>query len=224
MTETAPTPWITFDCYGTLVDWNGGFRAILERVAGDRVDELVSAYHRFEAEVERRSPHLSYRNVLAHTLSQAADSCDITLAPGAEHSIAESWAAIRPFPDIEPELARLRSAGFKLGVLTNCDDDLFELTHQQFAQPFDLVITAEQVKDYKPALTHFRRFQRQIGVESECWIHAACSWFHDMVPASRLGINSVWVDRDLTGDDPSYATVRITSAAGLHDAARRLSC
>jgi 2-haloacid dehalogenase len=221
--DTNAAKWITFDCYGTLVDWNGGFRNILQRVAGERVDELIAAYHRFERMAESETPHRFYREVLATALQRAADSCGISLAEDKRQIIADSWTDMRPFPDIEDELARLRADGFNLGVLTNCDDDLFKLTHQQFDQPFDRVITAEQVQDYKPSLSHFRRFQRQSGVANANWIHAACSWFHDMVPASRLGIASIWVDRDRTGDDPSYATARISSAAGLRESARRLS-
>ena len=216
--------WMTFDCYGTLVDWNGGFRGILERIAGDRADELVTAHHHFEAEVELETPHLSYREVLARTLKQAAASCTLELPPGSEYAISDSWSEITPFPDVEIELARMREAGFKLGILTNCDDHLFEQTHAQFARRFDLVITAEQAMDYKPSLSHFRRFQRVSGVEDAYWIHTAYSWFHDMVPASKLGINSIWVDRDQTGHDPSYAKVRIPSASGLCDVAQRLTC
>ena len=95
--KMSETKWITFDCYGTLVDWNGGFRAILERVAGERVDELVAAYHRFERIVESETPHRSYRKVLATTLQRAANSCGISLAQEQQQIIAESWGRLGLF-------------------------------------------------------------------------------------------------------------------------------
>ncbi len=95
--KMSETKWITFDCYGTLVDWNGGFRAILERVAGERVDELVAAYHRFERIVESETPHRSYREVLATTLQRAANSCGISLAQEQQQIIAESWGRLGLF-------------------------------------------------------------------------------------------------------------------------------
>src|SRR5262249_45923616 len=124
--------------------------------------------------------------------------------------------------DVEATLAGLRQFGCRLGVLTNCDDDLFAQTQRSFRQPFDLVVTAEQVKDYKPALTHFRRFFRLTGVELENWVHVACSFFHDIGPARQMGVKRIWVDRDRTGDDPAAASVRLDDAAGLVEAVRRL--
>jgi 2-haloacid dehalogenase len=100
-------------------------------------------------------------------------------------------------------------------VLTNCDDDLFARTQRAFREPFDLVITAEQVRDYKPSVTHFRRFFRISGVAMPDWIHVACSWFHDIEPARSLGVKRVWVDRDRTGQDPSGATAWLPDASNL---------
>ncbi len=214
--------WVTFDCFGTLVDWNGGFRGILEPIAGDQVDALIQAYHRLEREHEAAAPHCSYRQVLASSLAGAAAHCGIPLAAEDSSIIADSWEQIRPFEDVESALDALRGAGFRLGVLTNCDDDLFETTYRHFVNRFDLVVTAEDVMDYKPSLSHFRRFQRTTGVASGRWVHAACSWFHDIVPAAKLGLPSVWLDRDRTGHDPSFASVRITGASQLADAVHGL--
>src|SRR5262245_50533527 len=112
-------------------------------------------------------------------------------------------------------LAGLRAEGYKLAVLTNCDDDLFVRTQRAVRHPFDLVITAEQVKDYKPSVTHFRRFFRVSGVEMADWVHVACSWFHDIEPARSLGLKRIWVDRDRTGQDPSGASARLADVTGL---------
>ena len=109
----------------------------------------------------------------------------------------------------------MRAAGYRLAVLTNCDDDLFAETHKSFQQPFDLVITAEQVKDYKPSHSHFRRFFRVSGVEMSDWVHVACSWFHDIAPARDLGVKRIWVDRDRTGEDRAQATAWLPDATGL---------
>ena len=209
--------------FRALVDWNGGFRGILERLAGDRVDELVSAFHRNERVVEATHPHVNYRGVLAAALTRAAEQCGISCSSEQSGMIGNSWGDLTPFEDVEASLESLRQSGFRLGILTNCDEDLFELTHRKFQKRFDLVVTAESVMDYKPSLSHFRRFQRITGVAPGHWIHAACSWFHDMGPAAKLGIPSVWVDRDRTGDDPSIVSIRIESAEQLCNAVQRLA-
>ncbi|MBT5704964.1 HAD hydrolase-like protein [Verrucomicrobia bacterium] len=214
--------WITFDCFGTLVDWNGGFRRALDSFAGKDVDRLVENYHRIERTVESASPHVSYREVLASTLRQAAERCGIGCGRRDSEIISDSWELLQPFSDVESTLASLRQSGYRLAVLTNCDNDLFEITHSQFNERFDLVITAEDVKDYKPSLSHFRRFERMTGAGEKDWVHAACSWYHDIVPAAKLKIPSVWVDRGESGEDPFLATIRIQSASDLVEAVDRI--
>ena len=112
-------------------------------------------------------------------------------------------------------LAGLRAEGDRLGVLTNCDDDLFALTERSFILPFDLVVTAERVRDYKPSMSHFRFFARSTGARKENWIHVARSWHHDISPARELDLPRIWVDRDNTGEDESAASIRITSAGEI---------
>lgn len=222
MPDAPTSKWITFDCYGTLVDWHGGYRAILEPLFSERTPKILQNYHAVEHLVEERTPHLSYRDVLTESLREAAARAGIHLSDGEASSLTDQWEKLHPFPDVEVALEELRSLGFQLGVLTNCDNDLFEKTHAQFTQRFDAVITAEMVLDYKPSTTHFRRFQRSTGATSANWIHAACSWFHDLPPARAMGIRSIWVDREETGQDPSMATRRITSAAELVNTVRSL--
>ncbi|HEY0945680.1 MAG TPA: HAD family hydrolase [Opitutaceae bacterium] len=207
--------WVTFDCFGTLVDWHAGFARLLEPLAGPRTAALIAAYHPHERALEHERPHRSYREVLtegvrraAHEIGLAVDERDVAAWP-------ERWGTQPVFPDVEPALAALRAAGWKLAVLTNCDLDLFAQTERGFRQKFDLVVTAEQVKDYKPALAHFRYFSRVSGVDHDRWVHAACSWYHDITPTRELGIRRIWVDRDRTGDDESAATLRIENAAQL---------
>ena len=215
-------PWLTFDCFGTLVDWHGGFAAALRPIAGDRVPELLAAYHRHEPVLEADRPHRSYREVLTEGVRRSAADLGLSLTDDQAAALPGAWDGLPVFPDVEPALAGLRAAGCRLAVLTNCDDDLFARTHRAFRQPFDLVITAEAAKDYKPSHTHFRRFFRVSGANMARWVHVACSWFHDIEPARAMGVKRVWVDRDRTGQDPAGASAWLPDASGLVEAVRRL--
>ena len=125
----------------------------------------------------------------------------------------ERKPAIRPFSDVEPLLAELRLRGYKLGVLTNCDDAQFEAAHRAFRQPFDLFVTADRIRAHKPDLWHFRAFQLMAQVRKDDWIHVASDWERDIVPAEIFGVQRVWLDRDGTGEDPSHASAHVRSAA-----------
>jgi len=215
--------WITFDCFGTLIDWHGGYRAILSPLAGERTGALIAAYHGFERRLEEERPHRLYREVLSVGLARAAREIGLTLSEAEAGALARRWGELPLFEDVPEALSRLRADGFKIGILTNCDDDLFAATLQRFPRPHpDLVITAEQVRSYKPDLGHFREFERRTGVERRHWVHAACSWFHDIEPARRIGCPRVWVDRDRTGDDPEAASRVIPDLSGLAEIAALL--
>jgi 2-haloacid dehalogenase len=214
--------WITFDCFGTLVDWHTGFASILRPVAGERTAELIRAYHEFEKPLEQERPHRLYRDVLQEGVARAAAKIGLPLSEAQKEALPQRWGTQPVFPDVEPALAALRADGWKLAVLTNCDLDLFAQTQRSFRQPFDLVVTAEQVGDYKPSLAHFRYFLRESGVGKNNWLHAAGSWYHDIAPAREMGISRIWVDRDQTGDDPGAASLRIGSAQELPAAVRQL--
>lgn len=222
MIAAARTRWVTFDCFGTLVDWQGGFRRAVESIAGPKAEALVRAYHEHERLAEAERPHLTYKQVLQQALSDAAVDVGLALDAAGREALQRAWSAMPVFDDVEAMLQELRGMGCRLGVLTNCDDDLFAVTHARFRQPFDLVVTAEQVCDYKPSLSHFRYFDRLSGVGVGQWIHVACSWYHDIVPARKLGIRSVWLDREDTGEDPAAATVRVQSAREVARAIARL--
>ena len=155
--------WVTFDCFGTLVDWHTGFAAIVRPLAGERTADLLRAYHRFERLLEQESPHRLYRDVLATALKRAADEIGLPLSDAEARRLPEAWGSQPVFADVEPMLAALRQSGCRLAVLTNCDDDLFAETHRAFRERFDLVVTAERVRDYKPSLAHFRYFGRSTG-------------------------------------------------------------
>jgi 2-haloacid dehalogenase len=194
--------WVSFDCFGTLVDWHAGFRAILQRAGDRRPHELVAAFHRHERVVEAEQ-YRSYRDVLRIALERAMLELQVE-PPLASTIIAEGWPTLPIFADAPPALRGLRDEGWSLAVLTNCDVDLFAETAPALGAAVDRVITAQDVRSYKPALAHFHRFRETIG--NAPWIHVACSWFHDIVPARTVGIPRIWIDRDRTGDDPSIAT------------------
>lgn len=204
--------WITFDCYGTLLDWQSGFRRILEPVAAGRIEDLVRAFHAVEPEVQRDMPAASYKAILRECLARAGDRAGLDVD---RDRLVAGWHTIEAFPDTPAALAALHAAGWKLGILTNCDNDLFEATRAALGEPIDLVVTAEETRSYKPALGHFEAFGARTGVARRNWIHAAVSWWHDMVPARELGLRSVWVDRERSGHDASIVTAHIHDMASL---------
>jgi 2-haloacid dehalogenase len=214
--------WVSFDCFGTLVDWHSGFAAIIRPLVGDKTAEVMAAYHRFERLLEADTPHRLYKDVLSMSLARAAAEVGVRLTDAQAHRLPDSWGTLPVFDDVEPMLAGLRAMGCRLAVLTNCDEDLFAETQRAFRERFDLVVTAERVRDYKPSPTHFRYFLRSSGVAAGEWVHVACSWYHDIAPARDLGINRVWLDRDGTGEDPATATVHVRSAADVCDAVARM--
>jgi len=207
--------WVTFDCFGTLVDWLTGYRRALSPIAGSRTDELIRAYHEFERSLEAERPHRLYKDVLVGALERGAKRIGIRLPEGQSDALVREWGTMPFYEDVGAALAALRDAGWRLAMLTNCDDELFARTLKRFPLRPDLVVTAEMVGSYKPALGHFTRFEQETGVERVNWIHAACSWFHDVEPARRCGVKRVWVDRDKTGNDPTAATRIIPNLVDL---------
>ena len=195
----------------------------LEKVAGRDAGQLLAAYHQAELELEAGPGWMPYREVLTAGLASAARHEGITLPDGGEATFVQAWPDMPVFEDAGPALAALRGEGWRLAILTNCDDDLFATTRPRLPVPFDLVVTAQQVGSYKPDLGHFRAFADQTSVSPSNWIHVANSWVHDMLPASRMGLRSVWVDRDLTGHPAKLADRRITSMRRLPEAVSDVS-
>jgi 2-haloacid dehalogenase len=213
--------WLTFDCYGTVADWNACMGGALEAIPGVSVADasrLLTAYHQTELELEAAPRWRPYREVLTAGLARAADREHVTLPQGGEEALVRAWAGMTVFPDAGAALAALRERGWRLAFLTNCDEDLFAATRTQLPVPFDLWVTAEEVHSYKPDLPHFRKFAEKTGVARTNWIHVANSWVHDMLPAARMGLRTVWVDRDLTGHPAKLADRRITSMRRLPEA------
>jgi 2-haloalkanoic acid dehalogenase type II len=193
---------VTFDCYGTLVDWEGGLATALMRAAwadGVRLDRaaVIRAYMAAEREVEA-GPYRPYREVLAESARGVAARLGWRFDPARASFLAESLPGWVPFPDTNASLERLRTAGYALGILSNIDDDLLAGTRRHFTVDFELVVTAQQVRAYKPARPHFEAARRVIG--SRSWLHVGQGYFHDMVPARAHGIPNAWINRN--GDAP----------------------
>src|SRR5712691_3511374 len=208
-----PFEVITFDCYGTLIDWEKGIRDAFSRV-GLESDATLKAYAQIEPVVEAES-YRSYREVLTETAARVVKKLgNRSVRPS---FLADSLPSWKPFVDTNPALESLRRAGIRLGILSNVDDDLIAATRKHFTVDFDLVITAQQVHSYKPAHGHFVRARERIGTLR--WLHAAQSNPHDIVPANQLGIASAWINRHgqkaLAGGDPTYEFHDLT---GLADA------
>jgi len=201
--------WVTFDCYGTLVDWSSGLGDLLAPIAGDRTPEVVRAFAGCQLALEKQGQVRTHKQVLKAALLCAADERGVRLTDADARTLTRSWSTLRPFDDVEAMLAALRARGYRLGVLTNVDDDLFEITHRSFATPFNLFVTAERVRGYKPEPWLFRGFERLTGVERGDWVHVGSDWYHDIAPAQALGVPRVWLDRE--GIAPSGAALRAAS-------------
>jgi 2-haloalkanoic acid dehalogenase type II len=188
---------ITFDCYGTLIDWERGIRdgfAAAAAASGRPVD--AAAATRLFAEIEpavQAESFRSYRDVLAETGRRAAVRLGWTLPASRAGFLAESLLGWTPFPDTNAALRRLAAAGYRLGILSNVDIDLLAWTRRHFAAPFELIVTAEQVRSYKPAPGHFLEARARIGGRS--WLHAGASYFHDVTPCRALHIPCAWINR-----------------------------
>jgi len=189
---------VTFDCYGTLVDWEAGIsEAIIHRAGRDGLvlgrAEIVEAYHEVEPEVEA-GHYRPYREVLGETALRVAERLGWPLAVKDACFLADSLADWPVFEDTRSSLERLKSR-YQIAILSNVDDDLLAGTLKRVGVDFDWTVTAQQVRSYKPAHGHFEAAIRRVGGHPEHLLHAACSWFHDMRPASELGLRAVWVNR-----------------------------
>jgi len=214
--------WVTFDCFGTLVDWDAGCAAALEPLAGDKTADVMRAYHVHERLVEREQPHRSYKDVLVTALVRAAAENGVSMSTAAARALPEAWPSLRVFDDVESMLAELRGNGWRIAVLANCDDNLFDVTHRTFREPFDFFLTAERIRGYKPARWHFRGFEQLMHVDRRDWVHVACSWYQDIAPAQALGIQHVWLDRERTGEPGVSPSAHVHSAADVAGAVDRL--
>jgi 2-haloacid dehalogenase len=189
--------WATFDCYGTLIDWNAGIRAELARVFGDeRADELLDRYHEVEQEIEREDPSRSYREVMTEAMRRLG-------APaGEENGLARSLPDWPSFPETRAALHEARDGGWKFAILSNTDRDLLDASIERLGVPVDHSVVAGEIGSYKPAHRHWERFFEETGADRNRHVHVAQSHLHDIVPANELGLRSIWINRRNEQGDP----------------------
>jgi 2-haloalkanoic acid dehalogenase type II len=188
---------ITFDCYGTLIDWRSGIRDAFASAASEHgididAGALLDAYNRFEPEVEHER-YRTYRDVLTETAARAASSLGWSLDYDHAGFLAGSLPSWPPFADTNAALEQLVAAGHQLAILSNVDDDLIAATRKHFTVDFAFVITAQQMQSYKPGLAHFLAARDRAG--DARWLHAAQSNSHDIVPTNALGVPNAWINR-----------------------------
>ena len=222
--------WATFDCYGTLIDWNGGIRAELERLfseeqAADEGRRLEAAGEDHEGAegtgdsdeakakidallaryhaLEReleRDGSLSYREVMSEAMRRLG-------APEGEQSgLANSLPSWQPFPEAQDALTELRAHGWKLAILSNSDADLIESSKSRLGVPFEETVVASQIRSYKPALMHWMEFYGRTLANRRRHVHVAASGYHDIAPAAKLRIPNVWINR--LGEHPETTPTR----------------
>jgi 2-haloacid dehalogenase len=188
---------LTFDCYGTLIDWETGIAAAVRLHCGEAVDglsdeQLIAAFAAVEHEAE--VPYKTYREVLALSLRGMGERLGFAVSDGQAAAFGASVGQWPAFPDSGEALRRLQTR-FELAVITNCDDDLFAQSERRLGVAFDHVVTAQQAGSYKPDHANFELAFARIGKPRERILHVAQSLFHDHVPVQALGMSSVWIDR-----------------------------
>jgi 2-haloacid dehalogenase len=216
MFDFSPFQFITFDCYGTLIDWETGIlaalRQILEQHSIHPADaEVLALYGDLEAQAEA-GEYQPYREVLRKVVRGMGERYRFEATAAEQESLPDSITSWRPFPDTVNALRQLH-ARFRLAIISNIDDDLFRASAGQLDVNFDHVITAFQAGAYKPSPTIFRLAQQKLGISTAEWLHAGQSIYHDVIPAKSLGIATLWVNRP--SHRPGVGAVR--QAAGVPD-------
>src|SRR5215210_4326960 len=196
--------WATFDCYGTLVDWNAGIRAVVG-------DELLRRYHELEPRVQAEQPTLGYRDVMREVLRRL----DVEDVDALGRSLPD-WPV---FPEVPRALEAARERGWKLAILSNTDRDFIEASMAAVGVPFELAIVASEIGSYKPALGHWQAFEQRVRRLPS--VHVGASHFHDVVPAVELGLPTVWINRLGERAEPR-PTLELHDLGGLADVLDRL--
>ena len=197
MPENRSWDVITFDCYGTLIDWEAGISdAFREAAAADgvKLDPAAALQAMSEREPEvQAAQYRTYREVLTVTAMDVAARLGWSVSRERAAFLPDSLPRWKPFPDTNAALERLTRAGFELGILSNGDDDLLAGTRRHCTVGFPLLVTAQQVRSYKPAPGHFTTARERIG--GRRWLHAAQSYFHDITPAVAQHVPVAWINR-----------------------------
>jgi 2-haloacid dehalogenase len=211
------TRWATFDCYGTLIDWNAGIAGVLERLFGaERTPGLLAQYHRLEPEVQAET-YRSYAEVLTLTLERLVSETGLSIPEGESGALVHSLPDWPPFREVPEKLEELRRRGWSLAILSNIDRALIVESEKRLGAPFDLIVTADDVRSYKPAHGHWSRFYEVTTADRDHHVHVGASLFHDVAPARELGLKIVWINR--LGEAPEPEPDReLSDLIGLPDA------
>jgi 2-haloacid dehalogenase len=195
--------WATFDCYGTLIDWNAGIRAALAGIwPDDDPEALLGSYHEAEPGLEADGTR-SYREVLTRAVVEIGATRGLAVPDGAGTALADSVASWQPFPEVPASLGRLRVEGWRLAILSNTDADYMDASLGSIGVPVDERVVASDIRSYKPAFAHWETFFRRTGGPADLrtgadragHVHLAASLFHDVEPAAALGLPCVWINR-----------------------------
>lgn len=192
----SPARWATFDCYGTLVDWNAGIGYELARLFGaGNSGRLLERYHEIEPRIQSERPDASYREVMAAVLGELAQEAGSALRGDERDALGRSLPEWPVFAEVPAALAGARRRGWRLAVLSNSDRDLIDASLESIGVPFDAVIVASEIGSYKPAHRHWEAFYESTGADRTRHVHVAQSHFHDIAPATQLGITTIWINR-----------------------------
>jgi 2-haloacid dehalogenase len=210
--------WATFDCYGTLVDWETGIGTQLELLFGEgKGPELLARYHEVEPRVQEAEPSSSYRAVMAAVLERLAAEQDVELGEVDRDALARSLPDWPVFPDVRDGLTAVSDRGWKLAILSNTDRDLIEASMRQIGVPFEFAIVASEIGSYKPAHGHWNAFFERSFADRTGHVHVAQSVYHDIEPASELGIPTIWINR-LASKRDAPATAELPDLSELAEA------
>jgi 2-haloalkanoic acid dehalogenase type II len=208
--------WATFDCYGTLIDWDAGVRACLTSMWPDADgDATLARYHEVEPRLQL-GRSVPYRQVLDETLAEIASSLRLDVPDGRDVALSDSLASWPPFGETHDVLTELRARGWRLAILSNTYPDLLASSVAAIDVPIDLRVTAAEAGSYKPAFGHWETFFRESGADRARHVHVGASLFHDVEPCAKLGLPCVWIDRvGETSELPRAG--RLRDLAGLPD-------
>ena len=212
-----PRRWATFDCYGTLVDWNAGIGAELSRVLGDPDrGRLLERYHAVEPRVQSEHPDLGYREVMATVLEELAAERGVELGAKDRDALGRSLPSWPVFPEVPAALAEAHERGWALFALSNSDRDLIDASLESIGVPFEGAVVAGEIGSYKPAHRHWEVFYERTGADRAQHVHVAQSHFHDIAPAAELGVRSIWSNRLAEKAEPAPAR-ELPDLTGLAD-------
>ncbi len=214
--------WATFDCYGTLIDWNAGIGGVLERLYGaEQAPALLRRYHELEPEVQAEE-YRGYGEVMTLTLERLANETGLGIPEGESGVLPQSLADWPVFPEVPAALAELRRRGWSLAILSNTEHALITESQKRIGVPFDLVVTAEDTRSYKPAHGHWERFFEVTTADREHHVHIGASLFHDVAPARELDLSVVWINRLHEQGEPAPDR-ELPDLGGLPDALDELT-